>query len=175
MNFAPAELPEHVQNWIALRTSAHWEKQIAESLNRCRVPVYLPLLTKVQIYRSKKRITTVPLFPGYVFCSESDFCGNPAVPQQLRNRIAQIMRPPDYRQLRNELAEVANLLASRRMVQERVYGKTGDAVRIVGSSFAGERGIVRQTKPEKRIVVVEISFLGVRVEIDLDEHLIEKL
>lgn len=170
-----AAMPEEIRNWIALRTSAHWEKLIAESLTRLRVPVYLPLLTKVQIYRSRRRTAEVPLFPGYVFCSESDFCGNKSVPPSVRNRIAQIMRPPDHEQLRRELIEVSNLLASRQLMQERLHGKRGDEVEVIGGAMEGRRGIIRQTKPHKRIVVVEISFIGARLEVELDEDLVEKI
>jgi transcriptional antiterminator RfaH len=168
-------LSEQILNWVALRTSARWEKNIADALCRCSIPVYLPLLTKFQTYRSRRRAADVPLFPGYVFCSEKDFCGNRSVPQQVRNRVAQVSRPADYELLRHELLVVSNLLASRQLLQERVYGKPGDTVQVIGVPFAGEYGVVCQSKPNKRIVVLEISFLGVRVEVDLEEHLIQKV
>lgn len=175
MNAPFATMPEEIQNWIALRTSAHWEKLIAESLTRLRVPVYLPLLAKVQVYQSKRRVVELPLFPGYVFCSESDFCGNKAVPPALRNRIAQVMRPPDYQQLRQELIEVSNLLASRQLIQERLHGKRGDQIEVVAGAMSGHQGVVRRAKPHKRVVVVEISFIGARREVELHEELVEKI
>ena len=175
MNAPFSTMPEEIDNWVALRTSWHWEKQIAESLLRCRVPVYLPLLAKLQIYQSKRRMAEVPLFPGYVFCSELDFCGNRAVPAPLRNRIAQVMRPPDYEQLRRELIDVSNLLASRRLLQERLHGKPGDAIEVIAGSWVGHQGIVHRVKPNKRVVVVEISFIGARREVELDEDLVERI
>ena len=175
MNASYSTMPEEIDNWVALRTSWHWEKQIAESLLRCRVPVYLPLLSKLQIYQSKRRMSEVPLFPGYVFCSEMDFCGKKAVPAPLRKRIAQVMRPSDYEQLRRELIEVSILLASRRLLQERLHGKRGDPIEVIAGPLVGHQGIVHHVKPNKRVVVVEISFIGARREVELDEDLVERI
>jgi transcription antitermination factor NusG len=85
------------------------------------------------------------------------------------------MRPPDYEQLRLELIEVSNLLANRRQIQERLHGKPGDPVEVIAGSFEGQRGIVLNPKPRKRVVVVEISFIGARREVELDEELVEKI
>lgn len=167
--------PQHVQRWVALRTSARWEKSLAAALERCRVPTFLPLMTKISVYRSKRQTTEVPLFGGYVFCSESDFRGNKSVPSPVRNRIAQVLSPPDPEELRRELAGIANFLASHRLVQERIYGKPGDTVRVAAGLFAGQVGVIRGLKPEERKIVLEIRFLGVRLEVDVEEHLIQKI
>jgi transcription antitermination factor NusG len=167
--------PETVERWVALRTSAKWEKSLAAALERCRVPTFLPLMTKISVYRSKRQATEVPLFGGYVFCSEADFRANKAVPPAVRNRIAQVLPPPDPEELRRELLGIAEFLASHRLVQERVYGKPGDTVRIAGGLFAGQVGVIRLLKPRERKIVLEIKFLGVRLEVDVEEHLIERI
>lgn len=170
-----APLPDHVIRWAALRTSARWEKQLAAALGKCNVPVFLPLMTKVSVYKSKRHAAEIPLFPGYVFCSETDYRGNPAVPPAVRDRVAQILRPTDYEQLRRELNGISALLASRALVQERVYGRPGDTVRIVGGPFRGEVGMISRLKPGAGRIVLEISFLGARLEVDLDEHAVRKI
>jgi transcription antitermination factor NusG len=167
--------PAKVRRWVALRISARWEKSLAAALERCQVPTFLPLMTKLSIYRSKRQSTEVPLFGGYVFCSELDFRGNKAVPPTVRNRIAQILAPPDPEELRRELLGIAEFLASHRLVQERVYGKPGDVVRVAGGLFAGQVGVIRWLKPEERKIILEIKFLGVQLEVDVEEHLIQKL
>src|SRR5262245_22234811 len=112
-------LPAQIERWVALRTSARWEKALAEALERCRVPTFLPLMTKVSVYKSKRQETEVPLFGGYVFCSEADFRGNKSVPPAVRNRIAQVLTPPDPAELLRELRDIAEFLSSHRLVQER--------------------------------------------------------
>ncbi len=167
--------PDHVERWAALRTSAHWEKQLAEALARCGVPVYLPLMTRVSVYESKRQKIDVPLFAGYVFCSERDFRGNPAVPPAIRSRVAQLLTPPDHVQLCEELAGIAGFLANRRLVQERIVGRPGETVRVVGGLFAGQHGIIRRLKPDEQQIVLEITFLGVRIEVDVEEHRLQKV
>src|SRR5687767_15105392 len=124
--------PDAVERWAALRTAARWEKSLADALAAAGVPVFLPLLTRLTTYKSKQRESRVPVFGGYVFCSEADFVGNKAVTPAVRAKVAQILRPPDAAKLRSELKAVAELLTDRELVQERLVGGVGDVVRIVG-------------------------------------------
>jgi len=174
MTMGMAPIPDHVRRWVALRTSARWEKQLAALLGRCNVPVYLPLMTKLSVYRSKRRAAEVPIFPGYVFCSEDDYRGNRAISPTIRNRVAQILPPSNYDELRRELQGISEFLASRELVQERVYGRPGDTVRIIRGPFAGEVGTICRLKPGRRQIVLTISFLGARLEVDIEEHLLQK-
>ncbi|MFL5341383.1 MAG: transcription termination/antitermination protein NusG [Gemmataceae bacterium] len=167
---AVIDMLDRVPRWTALRTSAHWEKQIAAALSGCDIPVYLPLMSQVTVYRSKRRTADVPLFSGYVFCSETDFRDNPKVPAAIRKKIAQMLRSPEPERFRQELRDVAELLRNRRLVQERVFGRPGDVVRVVGGPLHGSEGVIRRLKPEKRLIVLEITFLGVRLEVELEEH-----
>src|SRR5258708_39782519 len=108
---------DEVPRWAVLRTSARWEKRLTEALIAAKVPAYLPLMKKVTTYHSKRRTAEVLLFSGYVFCSETDFLGNPRVPPAVRRKVAQILRPPDPEELRRELHDIAELLCNRQLVQ----------------------------------------------------------
>jgi transcriptional antiterminator RfaH len=166
--------PADVQNWAALRTSARWEKKIAESLREAGVPVFLPTMTRVVQYASKRQVTEVPLFSGYVFCSESAFVGNPLVPLSCRKLVAQILRPGDPKQLKQELEHIAEIAGNHQLIQQSVYGSPGDTVRIISGPLCGSAGVVVALKPKKRIVVLEIRFLGVKLEVEVEEHQVEK-
>jgi transcription antitermination factor NusG len=166
--------PDDVQHWAVLRTSARWEKKIVGALLDAGVPAYLPTLTRVVQYASKRQMTEIPLFSGYVFCSEPAFLGNPRVSQACRKLITQVLRPGDPGQLKRELQHIAEVSSNHQMIQERIYGSPGEKVRIVSGPLSGTRGIVRSLKPKKRILVLEVSFLGVRVEVEVEEHQVEK-
>ena len=166
--------PEEVASWVALRTAARWEKKIAAMLQNCEVAIFLPTLTRVIQYSSKRRSSEIPLFSGYVFCSEPDFIGNSRIPLAWRTPIAQVLKPTDPEQLRRELTRVAQLLQSHQIIQERIYGRRGDTVRIKAGSFAGQEGVITGMKPNKRMLVLEISFLHCKIEIEIEEHLVEK-
>jgi transcription antitermination factor NusG len=163
-----------VDRWAAVRTAARWEKKVAELLAGAGVPVYLPLMTRITQYRGKRQSFQVPVFTGYVFCSESAFVGNPNIPAGCRSRIAQFLRCPDPARLRTELQAIGELLAHRRLVQERLYGRPGELVRIVGGPLAGQEGVILQLRPNRRQIVLEVSFLGARLEVEIDEQSVEK-
>jgi transcriptional antiterminator RfaH len=169
-----SSFPLEVQNWVALRTSARWEKKIALGLTEAGVPNYLPVISRVVQYTGKRRTTEVPLFSGYVFCSESSFIGNPRVSAACRKQIAQVLRPSDPERLKQELLQIAEITSSHELIQERIYGSPGDRVRIISGPLCGSQGIVRSLKPRKRILVLEISFLGTRLEVEVEEHQVEK-
>ncbi len=163
-----------VERWAALRMSARWEKQIAEALRELGVPTFLPVMTRVVRYKSKRHETEIPLFSGYVFCSEQDFRDNRQIPPGIRRRIAQLLVPPDYAVLRQELLEIAEFLSDNRLVQERLVGRPGDLVRVKGGMFAGQSAIIRKLHPDQRRLTLGITFIGVQLEVVLDEDQVER-
>lgn len=166
--------PDEVERWAALRTAAHWEKKLAGILADARVPVFLPLMTKLTEYASKRRAVQVPVFGGYVFCSETDFLGSKAITPGTRAKVAQILRPSDPEQLRAELRSMAQLLTNRELVQQRLVGQVGDVVRITGGSLRGYQGKIVRVQPNRWQVVLEISFLGARLDVEVDERMVER-
>ena len=169
-----SSFPNSVVRWVALRTSARWEKKIASALTTADIPVFVPLLTRVTKYASKLQTTQAPMFAGYVFCSEDHFAGNSRILAETRRQIAQILRPPDYQVLKAELASIANVVACHRLIQERVFGQIGDRVYITAGSLAGTEGVILQLKPNQRRLVLEVSFLGARLEVVIDDALVAR-
>lgn len=169
-----APFPTEVAQWIALRTAANWEKKLAGQLAAAGVPVFLPLMTRLTEYASKRREVQVPVFGGYVFCSEPDFVGNRAVTPGTRSKIAQLLRPPAPEVLRAELTGLAELLCDRALVQERLIGSVGDVVRITGGPLTGFRGTVVRARPNQWQLILEVSFLGARLEVAVDERMVER-
>jgi transcription antitermination factor NusG len=163
-----------VTRWAVARTAARWEKVVAEELVASGVPVFLPLLTRVTTYRGKRRSVRVPVFGGYVFFSEETFTGNARVPVACRKRIAQILRTTDYHRLSEELQQVDALLRNHELVQEKLYGKPGERVRINGGPFVGFTGTIRELSPTRRQILLEISFLNRQIPVDIAEDQIEK-
>ena len=166
--------PDDVTDWCALRTSARWEKKLATDLGTVGVPAFLPSVTRKTVRAGVETVARVPLFAGYVFCSAGAFVGNPAVPKPLRSRVAQVLRPGDPEPLRRELKAIAELLTDRQLVQERVVGKPGETVRIVGGPLTGSVGTVVKLKPNKYVVVVEVSLIGAKLLAEIDEAMLAR-
>jgi hypothetical protein len=169
-----ATLDPSVEDWVALRTAARWEKKVASFLQTLGVPVFLPMMLRKSVYQSRKRTTEIPVFSGYVFCSGAGFLGNPAVPPACRAKVAQVLKPNNHNQLRQELWNVAGLLADRQLVQERLVGKPGETIRITGGSMEGYEGKIIKLKPHLWQVEIEISMLGIKLLAEVDERIIEK-
>jgi hypothetical protein len=168
-------LPPGVERWAALRTAARWEKKLAAVLSAAAIPVFLPLMTRFTTSHGKRRSARVPVFPGYLFASEPDFLASKRLTPGTRAKVAQILRPPDPTMLRTELSGIADLLTDRQLVQERLVGGVGDVVRVVGGPLAGHEGRVVRVKPNRWVLVIEVSFLGARMEAEVDERLVEKI
>jgi transcription antitermination factor NusG len=164
-----------VDRWAALRTSARWEKQLAASLNAAGVATFLPTVTRQNHHKGRTTVSEIPLFLGYVFCSETAFLGNPAVPAAVRKKVAQILRTPDQELLQAELNTIAELTASHRLVQERVYGKAGDRVRVIRGVLAGTEGEISRHRPGRQKISLRVSLIGGEVEIEVDEATLEKI
>lgn len=147
---------------------------MADDLGRVGVPIYLPTVTRKTVKAGKESVARVPLFAGYVFCSAGAFVGNPAVPKPLRARVAQVLRPADPTPLRTELKAIAELLTDRQLVQERVVGKPGETVRVVGGPLTGSIGTVVKLKPNKYAVVVEVSLIGAKLLAEIDESMLAR-
>jgi len=167
--------PRETETWAALRTSARWEKKLAEVLGSVGIPVFLPLMTRFTTSHGKRRAAIVPVFPGYLFCSEPDFLTCKRLTAGTRAKVAQVLRPPDRERLRAELGGIADLLMNRQLVQERLVGGVGDVMRITGGSLIGQEGRVLRVKPNRWVLVLEVSFLGARREVEIDERLLEKV
>lgn len=166
---------ESVRRWVALRTSARWEKKLADLLVAADVPVFLPLLTRVTGPAGRIKTARVPLFPGYVFAGAAEFLGNPRVLPAARSKAAQVLKPPSDEQLWNELRGIADLMRDRELVQRRVVGSIGDVVEVVGGPMLGYRGPITRVKPNRYQIVVEVSFLGARMDVEVDEGLVQKV
>ena len=166
--------PLSVRDWVALRTSARWEKRVATLVTEAHVAVFLPTVRRVTAYRGKKRAVQVPLFPGYVFTSSSGYLDNPAVPKSCREKVAQVLRPSDADSFREELLKVAGLVTDRKLIQERVVGQPGDRIRVVGGPLTGNEGTIVKLKPNKYAVIVELSLIGARLEVELAEGMVNR-
>ncbi len=171
---ANADNITNIEKWMVLRTAARWEKKIAHSLADVHIPVFLPTITKKTQYKSKCQTTELPLFSGYLFCSEKDFFQSSHIPQASRKQIAQILKPNDPLQLREELNLIAKLLRDHQLVQQKQYGNPNEIVHIVGGPLIGYEGKILRLKPNKHILILEVTFLGTRIEVEIAEHLLEK-
>ncbi|HYG76490.1 MAG TPA: transcription termination/antitermination NusG family protein [Planctomycetota bacterium] len=164
-----------VAHWAALRTSARWEKTTAECLAQANIGVYLPLWTRICRYKTRKNISEVPLFAGYVFFDEQRLDELSTRAPSVSRYIAQVLKPADHQKLKDELHAIAELVGNQRLVQERIYGTVGERVRITRGAFREFEGTITRLNSETQRLVLNVSYLGLSVEVEVEEFAVEKV
>jgi transcription antitermination factor NusG len=168
-------LDQGVERWAAIRTSARWEKKAVLTLARAGIPVFLPTWTRISRYRTRKNISQIPLFPGYLFFDESCTEKISRLSPATKRFVAQIIKPSDYVTLKSELREISEIITNHQLVKEKIFGIPGETVRITRGSFKNFEGkIARQIDASNRFVLV-VSFLGLSVEVEVEDQALEKI
>jgi transcriptional antiterminator RfaH len=166
---AKSELPMTPQ-WYALWVMSNAEFMVEEALAGRGIQAFLPSWSEIVQWSDRKKETTRPLFPGYLFAR----CADSRVPDIVS--IAGVIKilPENLTPLTVDDAEIENvrrLLAAGAGRPMKVCDYvTGDAVTIESGAFAGVKGIVQRTKNGTRVIVkIEILRRAASVEIDADE------
>ncbi|HYF49954.1 MAG TPA: transcription termination/antitermination NusG family protein [Planctomycetota bacterium] len=168
-------LDESVERWAAIRTAARWEKKAAETLARFCIPVFLPSFRRVTKYKTRTATCDIPLFSGYLFFDETRLDQVNDLSPAHKKYIAQVLRTNDHRTLGVELRQLSKAMSDYELIQSKLYGRIGDTVRIRSGVFAQYDGrIVRYGATHNRLVLA-VSYLGLFVEIEIDDRSVEKL
>jgi len=170
-----SSLDMSVERWGVIRTSARWEKRAAECLSTAGIAVFLPTLVRETRYESRKNVSRLPLFPGYLFFDETRLPDLASLAPAAKGYVAQVLRPPDYAVLRAELHKIAELLQDYRLVQSKVYGMPGETVRITRGSLKNLEGRITRQIPGSNRFVLAISFLGLSVEVEVADRAVQKV
>jgi len=153
--------------WFALYTRSRFEKQVAEQLERKRMPVFLPLRREVHRWQDRYQKVEVPMFRGYLFAQFS-----PDSPERTAVlRTAGVVRivgfgqkdaevPAEQIESLRRVAEDGALLHSHR------YLRIGQRVKIASGALAGVEGIlVRIRKQDRLVIAVDAIRQAVAVEL----------
>jgi len=152
--------------WWAVYTRHQHEKAAAEMMTTKGLEVFLPLYESVRRWRDRRKLLSLPLFPGYLFVR-----GIPA-------RRLQVLTTPGVHMILNRGDEAATIpeeeiQAIRRAVEGNCriephpFLKCGQRVRVKCGSLSGIEGILERKKSVFRLVLsVQMLAQSVAVEID---------
>ena len=155
--------------WVCVRTRPRWEKKFAEWLKGRRRVFFLPVFRHETVSGRKRRVSELPLFPGFVFVAgdlaKKDFAQTGTVAYVLRPRGAE-----EAAQLGRELRNIWRGLSGGAYVAPVRNLAAGEACRIVGGPLQGvEARFERRGRGGRLILQVEILGGGVAVEVPPDE------
>lgn len=156
-------------NWLAVYTSSHHEKRVAEHLEQRDIESFLPTYPASRLWRNRCKTTVaMPLFPSYVFVriDPRQRVRVLAVPGVL-SLVGSAGKPtplPD--------CEIESLRAGlgQRTITPYPYLVAGERVRIKAGVMAGIEGVLVRQKSNFRVVLtLETITQSVAVEVDVDE------
>lgn len=151
--------------WTCVRTRPRWEKKFAEWLAGQKMNHFLPVVPHETVSGRKRRVSDLPLFPGFVFVegrhTKGDF--------DRLGKVVYVLRPESPReaeQLHRELAGVWSGLTSGLYVTPVNNLAAGERCRITRGPLQGV--IARFERPGRagRLVLqVELLGAGIAVEV----------
>jgi transcription antitermination factor NusG len=166
MDYEIGNSPTNLQ-WFAVWTRSRQEKTSAAMLAALGIPHFLPLIDEERRWSDRKKMVSLPLFPGYLFVqiantSELQLCVRkvPGVVNFVGNQNGPSAIPDD------EINSVRTLLSGGTECSPCPFLKAGDRVRVVRGALAGIEGLFIRCGARSRVVVsVEIIQRSVSVEV----------
>lgn len=132
---------------------------------------YLPLVKKILRNGRKRCESTIPLFPGYLFC-----CFERAQRRDLYETgyISKLIDVVDQESLIKDLIEIDKAIACEARLEPYTYLRRGSRVRITDGPFRGIEGIISHRRGKYRLVL-NVSLIEMAAAVEVDSSQIEPL
>lgn len=157
--------------WFAVHTKSNKEKIVKTNLENENFKVFLPLLHKGE---SRKKETIKPLFPGYLFV----FTGWPGLRKVMwTSGVKKILGyGQDPVPIEEDIIQSIRARADRSgIIYPDNKFKLGDKVRVIDGLFSGQIGIIENIKSEKERIRILLSLFDIRMRLEIDLGLAEKV
>ncbi len=149
--------------WTCLQTKPRWEKKLGRWLAEHQMACFLPVVHRETVSHRRRRITTIPLFPGYVFV-EGDRCKSDFRESRCVHGVLKPVGPAAVERLHRELWAIwQGLEKGSRLELTRPLTK-GQELEIVAGPFKGMRGrFDRWTQGHRLVINMDLLNVGVAV------------
>ncbi len=156
-------------SWWVLYTKSRQEKAVARHLWSRQVAFYLPLVKRTLVYGSRRVVSHMPLFAGYVFMHGT---WEARLVSLASNRLSRILEVKDGAQLREDLARIRCLIASNAPLTPESRLVPGKRVRVRRGPLEGLEGTMLRRHGRTRIVVA-VNFIQQGASVEIDDYLLE--
>ena len=152
--------------WFAVYTRHQHEKSVSEMLETKGFEVFLPLYESIRKWKDRRKLLSMPLFPGYVFVRgllerRLPILTTPGV-HMIISRGERIATIPE-----EEIDAIRRTVEGPFRVEPHPFLRCGERVRVVRGSLEGVEGVLTRKKNFYRLVLsVEMLAQSVSVEID---------
>ena len=165
------ELSRTEHPWWVAWVRSRQEKGLARHLGGHGVGFYLPQAEKQVRRAGRTLVSSLPLFPGYLFFRGPAEARREALRSNL---IVQVLPVLDQEGLHGELASLWRLQEAGAPLVPHPYIDVGDEVEVMDGPFRGWTGKVLREKGRLRLVV-SITLLRQSVAAELDREVLAPL
>jgi len=163
--FGELKIPEKEDyRWVVVHTKPRCEKRLADYLGRLMIPYYLPQIRHKRVYQRRKVVSTVPMFPSYLFV---------VLGPKDRERVAiagytvRFIHVGNQEHLLRELSRICHTTRQDVDLKPSMWLSKGLEVEILDGALKGMRGVVESHEKISEVrLQVDILRQAVMVKID---------
>lgn len=152
------------ETWEVVYTKSRREKKVAGYFLREKIKFYLPLETRIKCYGSKKVHTTLPLFPGYIFCSATKKAQYELL---LTHDIVKILSVSNQCGLKEDLEKIYLVESLNYSVIPYELVKEGQRAKIESGPLQGFEGVIASVKGKNRLIL-NVDFINRAAAVEID-------
>jgi transcription antitermination factor NusG len=157
--------------WCAVYTRHQHEKAVTAMLLVKGFEAFLPLYESTRKWKDRRKLLSLPLFPGYVFVRGAlerrlPILTTPGV-HMIISRGERVATIPE-----EEIEAIRRTIEGKVRVEPHPFLRCGERVRVIRGSLAGVEGILTRKKNLYRLVL-SVAMLTQAVAVEIDAHDVE--
>ena len=162
-------VPDLAPQWYAVQTKSRFEKVVHTGLQTKGFETYLPLCQEAHIWKDRKKVVEVPLFPGYVLAKLVDNAADRVRVAQTHG-VARILgdgnaiTPIEEREI-----EAVHRLVANGAHKPHPHLREGVRVRVRQGPLTDMEGFLVRIKNSARLVI-SITIIARSVATELDSE-----
>jgi transcription antitermination factor NusG len=159
--------------WYAIEVALRKERLVASAVSEKGYECFLPLYTCRKMWSDRIKVTSVPLFQGYVFCRfdaqyRLPLLVTPGVRRIVGNGTVPAIIPE------RELEAVRIALEHGFLIEPCDRLNEGDSVRVIKGALAGVEGTFLRHRGSDRLVL-SVSLIQRSVAVEIDRLCVEPI
>ncbi|MCK9335342.1 MAG: transcription termination/antitermination NusG family protein [Candidatus Cloacimonetes bacterium] len=163
--FGELKVPEDENyRWVVIHCKPRCEKRLADYLGKRLINYYLPQIKHKRVYQRRKVVTTLPMFPGYLFAILGPLDREKIAISGLAVRF---IRVGNQHQLLQELGRICGVTRHEVDLVPTMWLSKGLEVEITEGALKGTRGVVESHEKISEVrLQVEILRQAVLMSVD---------
>lgn len=156
--------------WHVVWTHSHCEQLVCDQLTARGFHPFLPSMGAWSTRAGRRRLISVPMFPGYLFLNDA-LDKTAHVEARMARGIAGILgegwdRPAQVPE--EEIQAIRRVVDSRLPTLPHPYLTEGRRVRIAAGPLVGLEGILVKARPARGLLVLSVNLLQRSVVVEVD-------